>query len=50
MGTGPSKELLAVTFNAGMKDMDVAEQEAEDFAKRAEEYLRQHPDAQTYEE
>lgn len=44
------KELLAVTFNAGMKDMDVAEQEAEDFAKRAEEYLRQHPDAQTYEE
>ena len=37
------KELLAVTFNAGMKDMDVAEQEAEDFAKRAEEYLRQHP-------
>lgn len=39
-GTGPSlrfsrhdKELLAVTFNAGMKDMDVAEQAAEDFAK-----------------
>lgn len=44
------KELLGVTFDAGMRDMDIAEQEAEDAAKRAAEYFEQHPEAESYEE
>lgn len=44
------KELLAITFDAGMKEMDVAIKNAEDFAKRSEEYFRQNPDASFYEE
>lgn len=44
------RELLAVTFDAGMRDMDISEQEAADFAKRAEEYFRQNPGAESYEE
>ena len=44
------KELLGVTFDAGMKDMDVALQEAEDAAKRAAEYFKQHPEENVYEE
>lgn len=44
------RELLAVTFDAGMKEMDVSIKNAEDFAKRSEEYFRQNPDASFYEE
>lgn len=44
------KELLGITFDAGMKEMDVSERNAEDFAKRAEEYFKQNPGAESYEE
>lgn len=44
------KEFLGVIFDAGMKEMDVSEQAAEEFAKRAEEYFKQHPEAESYEE
>lgn len=44
------KELLGIVYDAGMKDMDISEQEALEFEKRAAEYLKQHPDAETYEE
>lgn len=44
------RELLAVIFDAGMKDMDISIQEADDFDKRSEEYFKQNPGATTYEE
>lgn len=44
------KALLGVTFDAGMKEMDVSEQQAEDFAKRAEAYFEQNPGAESYSE
>lgn len=44
------KALLAVVYDAGVKQMEVDVINAEDFAKRAEEYFRLHPDAVSYEE
>lgn len=44
------KALLGITFDAGMKEMDVSEQQAEDFAKRAEAYFEQNPGAESYSE
>lgn len=44
------KALLGVTYDIGMKEMDVAIKNSEDFAKRAEEYFKQNPNATSYEE
>lgn len=44
------QELLGVTFDPGMKEMDVSIRDAEEFAKRAEAYFKLNPDAATYEE
>lgn len=42
------KELLGIVYEAGMKDMDISEQEALELEKRAAEYSKQHPDADSY--
>lgn len=44
------KEMIGVTFDAGMKDFEIADKEAEEAAKRAAEYFEQHPEAEFYEE
>lgn len=44
------KALLGVTYEAGMQDLDAAEQNAQEFAARAQAYFEAHPEAAAYEE